>query len=169
MTTADHKDAELQAALARARPKFGEVIFDKKWEDGMKYASLESIERAIREPLNSEGVTYRFGDPELASGDFGLASLMPNHNLLWFGREVTVCGHGEKFTTRTLFPVEWDPKTNRVADNALVDVEVHSKRHLLADAFGLVLQEETPESTARMDRLTADWERVKKADTTGSA
>ena len=163
MASMSHAEAKLNAAILRARGKFGKVVFDKKWEDGMKYASLESIERAIREPLNSEGVSYHFGDPEQA------AALMPNDNLLWFAREMTIRGHGGKRTSATWVPVELDPKTNRVADNALVDVEVHSKRHLLADAFGLFLQEETPESIARCERFLAFCERAKEADLVGSA
>ena len=160
-------DAALHNALVRARSKFGTVVLDKKWEDGMKYASLESIECAIRDPLESEGITYHFGD-------FYGAERMPEMETIKFSREITVRGCGAEFVVcQGSILMEWDPKTNRVADNALEEQEIFSKRILLTMAFALVTQEETPESVERMDRLMENhkrWEIFRdKADLEGTA
>ena len=166
MTESVEDRAALDAALVHARLNFGKVVLDKQWPDGMKYASLESIECAIRQPLLREGIVYRFGE-------FGAANRMPENGILWFSREIVVSGHGAKIVTVRPHPVEWDPKSGRVADKALEDLEVHSKRMLLGDMFALVIQEEDPEWTARMDRLMSDLKRVQeaadKADLVGSA
>ena len=109
-------DAALHNALVRARSKFGTVVLDKKWEDGMKYASLESIECG-RDPLESEGITYHFGD-------FYGAERMPG----WKPSSSRGKSRFAGAVRQDSILMEWDPKTNRVAQ--MEEQEIFSKRIL---------------------------------------